>query len=369
MRPYNAPTLSDEELSGNAITYTQFWTIEFNDDGTVKGYKPFQSKNYIAEIKHINTTINYKLTNGEVEQFTGELPILDFSNLSYGQILTENYTELKRLLDFNNVKTVNLLLNELDIQNLDLFRTVFLKQYSSDFYINKIRYTDSIKPSQVELVRIKRTASLEDVPTPYISISASSAAPNSPWTFIWSIVTNYNVLNISPINATIIAKHYSDSQSNGGAPTGYELTDVITQESGTHNFTFPIIMDEDKRGWYEVSVNQDGVESNKVFVEVNPVEDIPTETITLTKIDIGDALNRTGKYSVQYNGFTPTSAEQYLQQFDTTTQLPIGSPTITSISISQSEFTIAFPTSGSWKITVKSNSIISNEVSWLSIQV
>ena len=370
VRPYNAPTLSDEELSGNAITYTQFWTIEFNDDGTVKGYKPFQSKNYIAEIKHINTTINYKLINGTVEQFTGQVPILDFSNLSYGQILTENYTELKRLLDFNNVKTVNLLLNELDIQNLDLFKTIFLEQYASDFYINKIRYTDSTKPSQVELVKIKRTASEDNQALiPSISINAFSSAPNSPFTFNWSIVTNYNIVNIDPVNATIKAKHYSDLPVNGGTPTGYELTDTLTTANSTHTFPFPIIIDEDKKGWYEMSVEQNGVESNKIFVEVSPVVVVPTETITLTKIDIGDVLNRTGKYAVQYNGFAPTSAEQYLQQFDINTQLPIGSPTITSISISQSEFTVAFPTSGSWKITIKANSITSNEVAWLSIQV
>lgn len=156
-RPYNAPTISETQLLNEDITYTPFWKVERNDDGTIKNYKPFSSKNYFVEKKMVNGTVNYGLTgNTNNNSFTGDVPIMDFSNLSYDQLLSENYTELNKALDFNFVITAELLLDELDIQDLDLFKTIFLKQYSADFYINKIKYVDSSLPSKVELVKIKR---------------------------------------------------------------------------------------------------------------------------------------------------------------------------------------------------------------------
>lgn len=155
-RPYNAPTKSDNKILDNKILYTPFWKAERDEEGKITKYKPFSSKNYLCELKKENGTISYGITTKEFKEYTGDIPFLDFSNLSYGQLLNENYKEIKKVLDFNFVINAKMLLNELDIQNLDLFKTVYLEQYGADFYINKIRFTDSSKTSIVELVKIKR---------------------------------------------------------------------------------------------------------------------------------------------------------------------------------------------------------------------
>lgn len=276
-RPYNAPELSGFALSNNYLLHIPFWKLELNDDGSVKGHKPFQSKNYVAEIKYVNTTINYKLMNGDSIPFTGEVPILDFSQLSYSQILNENYKELKRTLDFNQVKTVDLLLNEKDIQDLDLFKTIFLKQFSSDFIINKIKYTNSSKASKADLVMINRMAIESFTPpdppdptNPLITIDTVKqfrrdlGTPN----YYWDIITTYTIEDIEIIDAEIVLTQLTASLANGGVPTGYSENASINNNSGTHYFTFsePLNMRE---GWYSVQISDNsGVVSNIEDIEL-----------------------------------------------------------------------------------------------------
>ncbi len=179
-RPYNAPTISENSLLKHSLTYTPFWKPERDKEGNITKYKPFQSKNYLVELSHVKGTIKYGLINATKENFTGDVPVYNFRNLSYRQLLEENYSELKNTLDFNSVVSVNLLLNEWDIRILDLFKTVYLEQFTSDFYINKIRYTNSTVLSQVELVKIKRTPSKKTIVTnPKITIKSSASKPGT----------------------------------------------------------------------------------------------------------------------------------------------------------------------------------------------
>ncbi|CAL2085095.1 hypothetical protein [Tenacibaculum sp. 190524A02b] len=273
-RPYNAPTISEKKLLNNNLTNTPFWKAERDDQGKVKKYKPIQSKNYLCELKYINASMRYGITNSSKENYIGEIPLLDFSNLSYSQILQENYKELKEVLDFNNVVSANMRLNEIDIQNLDLFKTIFLKQYSSDFYINKIRYTSSSDLNKVELVKIKRTTEIVNDVVINSSIEILTANAVEPNVHIegWSIWITYEFKNIETINAKIKAKHFTELPNNGGLPSGYELEANITDDKyNFYIFHLPNPLGDDKRGWYEISMRNDTIESNSLFVNVNPI--------------------------------------------------------------------------------------------------
>lgn len=263
-RPYNAPENSTSVLGSSILLNIPFWKIEFNDDGSVKGYKPFQSKNYIAEIKFINTTINYKIGSGVSLSFTGDVPILDFSQLSYSKILDDNYQELKSTLDFNHIKTLDMLLNELDIQNLDLFKTIFLKQYSSDFYINKITYQDSSMKSKVELVKIKKVKTVYIDPNAE-SIILSAISYYSTSLNNWIIEYTYSFNNISYDNAVM---NVTQTTSNTGGSLQSFTTSVNADASvGIRKIFMGKTLNE-KAGDYEIKIEKDGVFSNVVTVNI-----------------------------------------------------------------------------------------------------
>lgn len=268
-RPYNAPTQSSKALGNDELLFTPFWTIEFNDDGTVKGYKPFSSKNYIVDIVRKTKTIDYKLTGGNIQQYTGEVPILNFDNLKYSDILNSNYSELKDTLDFYLYKKVNLLLNELDIQNLDLFKPIYLKQLASDFYINKINYDESYLSTVAELVRIKRTPISIVSGAKSISLSSFASEPNGITSFNWQIVNQFTFSNFNTIDATITAKQLDDSIFNGGTPTGLEFTDNINISEGQVVFNMPSPIGT-ASGWYLIEIiDNGGTTSNQQHIRVN----------------------------------------------------------------------------------------------------
>lgn len=156
-RPYNAPVPSEKKLGMFNFLYTPFWKAERDDTGKITKYTPFKSKNYLCKLVKAVEFMKYRITDDfPVKTYTRDVPILDFTGLDYQTILNENYQELKKVLDYNFVLNAKMLLNEIDIQNLDLFRTIFLEQYGADFYVNKIKYINSSMLSEVELVKIKR---------------------------------------------------------------------------------------------------------------------------------------------------------------------------------------------------------------------
>jgi hypothetical protein len=241
--------------------------------------------------------------------------------------------------------------------------TLNLVEGKSEVVLIESKINTSLEADTLEIVDVDDVVVL----APEISIEATAIAPT--WfSYLWQIQTSYNFIDINPVNAILTARQLTDSVANGGVYTGVEQTQNITSATGSVAINMAAFTGGEN-GWWEVSVAQNGVLSNIEYVEVLPVADLPSERIELAFIDVADVLNITGKFSINYIGFTPVTVNQYLQKYDINTQANIDAPAVTSISPALTEQTITMPSSGSWKVYLIAEGKTSNEVGWLSIQI
>ena len=163
-RPFNACAIGRTLLNNNLITMTPYWEAERDDNGLIVKYNPIDNKNYIAEILRIDETIKYDVTGGLGITFTGSVPRLNFQNLGYNQLLAENYSKLKTVVNRNDVRECVIRFKAKDIRDFDFFRLVYIEQLTSYFYVNKIKYTGE-EMGIAEIVKV-RIATRERTPDP-----------------------------------------------------------------------------------------------------------------------------------------------------------------------------------------------------------
>jgi hypothetical protein len=246
--------------------------------------------------------------------------------------------------------------------------TLNLVEGKSDVVLIESKINTSLESDTLEDLDFEDDNNDDDlVLVPEITIQATAIAP-SWFSYLWQIQVSYNFIDINPVNAILSAKQLTDSVANGGIYTGLEKTQSITAATGSVTINMAAFTGGEN-GWWEVSIEQDGILSNIEYVEILPVVGLPSERIELAFIDIGDILNYTGKFSINYIGFTPVTVNQYLQKYDINTQATIDAPIVTAISPSLTEQTITLPSSGSWKVYLIAEGKNSNEVGWLSIQI
>jgi hypothetical protein len=108
----------------------------------VTKWKVRSLKNFIVKVKTANGTIHYGTHSGTVNDYTGNYPILDFSGLDWNTLITDNYQEIKMLLDYNKKVHIELLMDSKTFEELDLTKLVYFKQLGAYFYINKIKHNN-----------------------------------------------------------------------------------------------------------------------------------------------------------------------------------------------------------------------------------
>lgn len=153
-RQFNACARSKTFLNSSPVTLTPYWEAERDDNGVITKYNPIDNKNYLAEVKLINENITFDVTGGLGVAFSGLVPRLDFQNLSYSKLIEENYSFFETFIDWNDVRQGQFRFKSQDVRDHDFFRSVYIEQLASYFYVNKIVFkgTDF---GTAEIVKIK----------------------------------------------------------------------------------------------------------------------------------------------------------------------------------------------------------------------
>ncbi len=115
----------------------------------------------ICLLNSTNSTISYQSNSGDTpQQVNTAIPLAYFTGLGAAPGLTMQYIFARHYIDLVNVLndqrklTCYLNLNEIDIQNLDFFKPVYISKYASYFYISKITDFTGVKPFKVDLIKL-----------------------------------------------------------------------------------------------------------------------------------------------------------------------------------------------------------------------
>lgn len=397
----------NEVYNGNALFYTNVCVGLYENDyrKLVDGYTLYKRKVNTTNLIEVSTD-DYSLQQGQVGweivqvQFainpglvdlieeTDELFVI-YSSAS-GVIDYANYW-LDKWVRVNNVESSSCqFCKALGLMYLELLHRSFFKVMGVVSYlyspmdIIRFNYAGSRNffPTNLTLnltegtteVTVLEERDLEQVSiiatnpnppnnTPSIEITSQAIAPHldvaSNGSFVWVINTQYQINNISTINAEIKAVHLSDSVANGGTPTGFEMVGNLTNTSGNHLFPFPFEIPDNQKGWYEVTVSQSGVVSNKEHVQISPTR---SAEISITKSVLDNAQR---KVKIEVNKtFDPVQLKLAYQKLETFSEEPLSQVQYEDVSyVNNLEYT--FPEAGKYLFWLEDSKIQSNKLTFL----
>lgn len=153
-RPYNAPEVSEQLLSGGLIRYTPFWEADRDSTGNITSWKVIKGKNYLGRVKKLNHSITYKTASGSNQTYTGLTPRLNFDYLNYQNILDDNYKEVQQMLNWSRSINAKIRLNIFEFDSFDFFKLVFIKELGGYFYVNSLKWTNGKAEVDAELIYV-----------------------------------------------------------------------------------------------------------------------------------------------------------------------------------------------------------------------
>ena len=158
-RIFNAPTLSSTKFSNQLIWKTSLYTVDFNDDGTVKVIKPSEQRPYLFKLKNSFGTINYSLDGGSITTKYGAIKLASFDGISGQELINNNYLTFKELLKRQRLVTISALIEDLDVYNLDFLKLYYFKQEQRYYYLNKLNYKGS-RLTDIEVIPVPQVERL-----------------------------------------------------------------------------------------------------------------------------------------------------------------------------------------------------------------
>ncbi|PQB08033.1 hypothetical protein BST83_13380 [Polaribacter filamentus] len=259
-------------------------------------------------------------------------------------------------------------LNTLEISKIKKIRKIYFdtRMFAVKGFTTKIKTKLNEVTFELEnIIPSKGSTITAPVVTPAINITGYAIAENNGfWVLPWKIVVNFNYVDFSAYNGTITAKQLTGAI--GSSYSGLEYTNAVNTINGSSIFQFGYDM-TGLAGIYEISLVDNGITSNIIYVDVAAEVAPISEKIIITEVaQPGVFFYSKIIFTLAFENFTPAAAEIHLQKVDISTQLNIGLPIITAISdFTPANFEVDYPSSGSWKVTVKADGFVSNELTKL----
>jgi hypothetical protein len=156
-RAFKAPAYSTKRLNNRLLRAVPLWEKSVDDLGNVKEIRPKKSKPFLMRLERSAGSISYKFyEDGEVQDFTGDIPYGGFTGLDHNNIIANRYSAFANLLDKGKKIKVRLYLTELDIYALNFLRLKYIKQLGQLFYLNKVENFQNKKRTTCELIQVRR---------------------------------------------------------------------------------------------------------------------------------------------------------------------------------------------------------------------
>ena len=291
-------------------------------------------------------------------------------SVAYDTALARMYVDIQKNMSYIFNGDYAFLVGPLDIIQYNYTTTLHKipTKINMSLHGNRTSVT-AIQSNQGAISYLDTTDILEPTPVEASIVISSKAIAPGLFTTSWVLNTRYDIVGVSPVNATLTAIQLDNSVANGGLPTGLERSGTIVSSEGLFVIDFPTPMGTDK-GWYKVVVNLGIIQSNIEYVEVGTNVAPPASgSITIIKEDTEALTPTQGAYTATFTNFTPVDiVQQVVQEIDPITYANIGSASVTVISNILAVQTFTVSGSGAYKLTVVATGyspvIESNELGW-----
>lgn len=134
----------------------KLWDKEPKEDGTIT-YKNLDKRYYLLRSvdKSFSTKqIGSQVLSGSPLTFTSA-PVESFSNLTFQEIVANNYPAISKVLNKSKIITVLVNLRYTDITDFDFSKLYYIKQLGNYYLVNKIINFRIGEPTNVELIKVE----------------------------------------------------------------------------------------------------------------------------------------------------------------------------------------------------------------------
>jgi hypothetical protein len=331
-----SPERNKVVILGQRYNVYKMWEKEVKDDGSIN-YKDLDNRFYWMKSEVVETGITVESELFDETRQSVRYARENFSSMNFTGILQLHYQNLSAIVNKSKIFELMIRLNQIDIEQVDLSKIVYIEQLSSYFLIDKIKNWEKGKLTAVDAIKLNIRAAQDDLINleKQIIIDANLLEPNTPITFVHSIYTTYSFVNYLPDSATIYMKQLDGSPSDNGQPTGFEYNGLLDLQENNFNQNLPFLAPFNY-GWYEVQVvDNEGRQSNKDYVfwgdstTGNPgssIELIPE----ILGIENNTFFEHTRDFQYRFNNFTPQSATLSIQVYNFNVG-PIGPKTVVNL--------------------------------------
>lgn len=228
-----APSSLNTESNINGVNTVLFklWDKEIKDDGTIE-YKDLSNRFYLLKRQiSQNSFITIKsVVLNQIDTYSGTLSYVSFYRLSWRELIVDNYSQIRKILNNAKIIDVNFFLTAKDVRDFDFKRLIYVEQFSSYYMVNKIVNFIKNKPTKVELIEID--SFVDDGENDFVI----------PYSYI-------SIYNISVVGCTAIIDFTTDAilPTNikieflqiGGFPfSTVQSSDVFTVNATTNQISF-----------------------------------------------------------------------------------------------------------------------------------
>lgn len=127
---------------------------EENGTQTIK-YKGLDKRFHYARSSKLDTTVTIGSKSLSQETVVTSLPMADFSDLSWQQVVNTNYYYYGRVLNDSRIHKMSLHISPVDMMILDLKKLYYFEQEQQYYFFNSVQYAgDNV--AKVEAIRVKR---------------------------------------------------------------------------------------------------------------------------------------------------------------------------------------------------------------------
>ena len=258
-----------------------------------------------------------------------------FTNLALiynvnGLVLPDGTKYWYDLVD-KSVKTQAKFLLPVDRMNqLDMSLPVYIEELGGFFIIEKIEeYVNGQTPVTVKLIKLidDLRGYVASPPVLSITLQSSTLIPNDFGQDVYEIDTNASFNNYTPTAATIVYRQLTDSLSNGGVYSGYEVsTNYVFDANTNYNMVQESLLAQDpitdfEFGYYEMQVtDSNGLQSNLAYGSLGDFTVAPASvsiSVATSSFPYNSGVpSLSFRAEYEYIGHTPTTAVLKYRQKD-----------------------------------------------------
>ena len=155
-KTYSPLRLSFDILNlGNLVPF-KLWERNLKEDGTID-YRGLKNRFYFSKSLQINENLNIGSEQLAIDSTSSKYYKARYDSCDWSSLVSIYYNKYQSVIRRSKVRIVELYIDEVDYQNLDFSRLIYIKQLSSYFLIDQVGNFVQNKPTKFYLLEISDT--------------------------------------------------------------------------------------------------------------------------------------------------------------------------------------------------------------------